>query len=110
MKENFLPLDVEKLSAVTGNMYKSVIVVGRRSNQITLDIKEELTKKLAEFAPAHDNLEEIIENREQIEISKFYERKPKPNILAVEGVMGGDVYFRNALNPDETNAPELGPA
>ena len=72
MEENFLPLDVSELAEPTGNLYKSVALAGRRANQLTLDLKDELTRNLAEFAPAHDNLDEITENREQIEISKYY--------------------------------------
>lgn len=107
MSEDFLPLDVERLTASTGNVYKSVSIVSKRANQITLDIKEELGRKLEEFAPAHDNLEEVMENREQIEISKFYERKAKPTRESLGQFDNGEVYWRNALNPADSNAPEL---
>ncbi|MEJ2005970.1 MAG: DNA-directed RNA polymerase subunit omega, partial [Cyclobacteriaceae bacterium] len=70
--------DVEKLSEKTGNIYEAVAIISQRARQITINVKEELNSKLAEFASTVDNLEEIFENREQIEISKFYERMPKP--------------------------------
>ena len=107
MEEDFLPLDVEKLAKPTANIYQSVALAGKRANQLTLDLKDELTRKLAEFAPAHDNLDEITENREQIEISRYYERQPKPHQRSLKSFMKGDVYFRNKDNPMDTNAPEL---
>lgn len=101
-------MEIEKLVAPTGNIYKSVSIIGKRADQLTLELKDELTRKLAEFAPAHDNLEEIIENREQIEISKFYERKPKPSQDAVREFFDDDIYYRSRIDPADTNAPELG--
>jgi len=68
----------------TGNIYESIVAMSRRSNQISSELKEELTSKLQEFASSTDNLEEVFENREQIEISKFYERQPKPTSVALE--------------------------
>lgn len=79
----------------TGNIYESINIVARRANQISTEIKEELNDKLSEFASASDNLEEVFENREQIEISKFYESQPKPNALAMAEFLNGEVYFRN---------------
>jgi len=72
------------LTQETGNIYESVNIIGRRARQISVRVKEELTQKLGEFASNVDNLEEIFENREQIEISKFYERMPKPTQIAIE--------------------------
>jgi hypothetical protein len=109
MNEDFLPLDLDHMSYPTGNIYKSVAVIGGRSNQHTTQLKEELGRKLAEFAPAHDNLDEIIENREQIEISKHYERLPKPTQVAVEEFMSGKVYWRHRDNPADSSHPELNP-
>ncbi|MFN3848403.1 MAG: DNA-directed RNA polymerase subunit omega [Spirosomataceae bacterium] len=86
--------DVDKLAAKTGNVYQSVFVVSQRAKQIAVKTKEELTQKLAEFASNIDNLEEIFENREQIEISKFYERQPKPTALAMEEFIEDKVEFR----------------
>lgn len=85
--------DVRELSNMTQNVYKLVAVAGRRANQIGSELKEELNRKLEEFANYTDNLEEIFENREQIEISKFYERLPKPTLLALEEVENDDLYF-----------------
>jgi len=82
----------------TGNMYMSVAVISKRANQISAKLKEELNSKLAEFATTVDNLEEVFENREQIEISKYYERMPKPTNLAIEDFLEGKVYVRT---PDE---------
>jgi RNA polymerase Rpb6 len=103
LEADFLPLEVEKLALQTGNMYKAISIIGKRANQITIDLKEELGRKLAEFAPAHDNLEEVTENREQIEISKHYERKAKPIQTAVGEFLRKGVYFRNPHNPADTN-------
>ncbi|MEM0999870.1 MAG: hypothetical protein AAGN35_22650 [Bacteroidota bacterium] len=107
MEEDFLPLDVEELSKPTGNVYKSVSIISSRANQLTLQLKDELQRKLAEFAPAHDNLDEITENREQIEISRYYERKPKPSQDAVTQFRHEEVYYRDRDNPTDSNAPEL---
>jgi DNA-directed RNA polymerase subunit K/omega len=82
----------------TGNVYMSVALISKRANQISVKLKEELNSKLAEFATTVDNLEEVFENREQIEISKYYERLPKPTNLAVEEFLEEKVYFRA---PDE---------
>ncbi|MEL6676383.1 MAG: DNA-directed RNA polymerase subunit omega [Bacteroidota bacterium] len=95
MKDNFVPLDTKKLGQMSGNLYRSIMIVSKRANQVTLDIKEELAQKLAEFAPAYDNLEEVMENKEQIEISRFYERKPKPTQIALEQYMGEEVHVRD---------------
>ena len=77
-----------------GNMYYAINVLARRSNQISLVMKEELTSKLAEFASTTDNLEEVFENREQIEISRFYEKLPKPPAIAMDEYMAENTYFR----------------
>jgi len=86
--------DIDKLDEETGNIYETVVICARRSNQIALDLKEELSKKLEEFAYYTDNLEEVMENKEQIEISKFYERLPKPTSLALEEFKEGKIYYR----------------
>jgi DNA-directed RNA polymerase subunit K/omega len=86
--------DTDKLAGKTGNIYESVVVVSKRARQISTNIKEELNSKLAEFATTVDNLEEIFENREQIEISRFYERMPKPTTLATEEFLEDKVLFR----------------
>ena len=76
--------DLRQLDIVTDNIYESIVVISKRANQISVDIKEELNGKLAEFATNNDNLEEVFENREQIEISKHYERMPKATLIAID--------------------------
>jgi DNA-directed RNA polymerase subunit K/omega len=87
--------DVRELDKETGNIYESIVVISKRANQISANMKEELHGKLAEFASSNDNLEEVFENREQIEISKHYERMAKPSLIAVEEFLNGKVYHRN---------------
>lgn len=82
------------LEEATGNLYETIIMLGRRSNQINVELKEELTRKLQEFASSTDNLEEIFENREQIEISKFYEKLPKPVAMAMKELSENKIYQR----------------
>lgn len=86
--------DVDKLAAKTGNVYESVFIVSQRAKQVAVKTKEELTQKLAEFASNIDNLEEIFENREQIEISRFYERQPKPTSIALDEFQEEKVEYR----------------
>lgn len=84
----------------TGNIYESIVMMSKRSNQLSVDLKEELTQKLQEFASSTDNLEEIFENREQIEISRFYERLPKPVAMAVQELMENKIYSRYPEAPE----------
>ncbi|MBN3521740.1 DNA-directed RNA polymerase subunit omega [Algoriphagus lutimaris] len=86
--------DLDKIADKTGNLYESLHIVGQRAKQISSSLKEELNNKLSEFASTVDNLEEVFENKEQIEISKFYERMPKPSTIAMEEFMEDKVYFR----------------
>ncbi len=90
--------DVEKMTQSTGNIYETVIVVSRRANQIAVEMKQELNKKLEEFASFSDNLEEVFENREQIEISKFYERLPKPTLIALQELEENKIFHRNTTD------------
>ena len=78
-------------------MYESIAIMGKRANQISTDIKDELKKKLEEFSSSSDNLEEVFENREQIEISRYYERLPKPTLIATQEFLEDKVYYRNPL-------------
>ncbi len=87
--------DLRDIDLKTGNLYESIAIISKRANQISSEMKEELTNKLAEFASNTDNLEEIFENREQIEISKYYERLPKPSLIAINEFMEDKIYFRN---------------
>jgi DNA-directed RNA polymerase subunit K/omega len=87
--------DLREMDNKTGNLYESIAIVSKRANQISAEMKEELTNKLAEFASHTDNLEEIFENREQIEISKYYERLPKPSLIAINEFLEDKIYYRN---------------
>lgn len=89
----------DHIAQPTGNIYESISIIGKRARQISTKNKEELNGKLAEFASSVDNLEEIFENREQIEISRFYERMPKPSSMAIDEFLEEQVMFR---------MPELG--
>lgn len=80
----------------TGNIYESVVIISRRANQISSELKQELNRKLADFSSSSDSLEETFENREQIEISRYYERIPKPSLVATEEFLDGEVYYRDA--------------
>ncbi len=86
--------NLDLLTQATGNIYETVIIVARRANQISVEIKQELNKKLEEFASYSDNLEEVFENREQIEISKFYERLPKPTLISLQELEEEKIFFR----------------
>lgn len=88
--------DLDKLDRETGNIYESVRIIAKRSNKISVDLKQELNRKLEEFAYYTDNLEEVFENREQIEISKFYEKLPKPTLIAAHEYQEGKLYFTKA--------------
>ncbi|MCG1036371.1 DNA-directed RNA polymerase subunit omega [Polaribacter sargassicola] len=84
-----------EIEAPTQNIYEAISVIAKRANQINADLKKELVDKLDEFATYNDSLEEVFENKEQIEVSKFYEKLPKPTALAVEEWLNDKVYFRN---------------
>ncbi|MBU3659666.1 MAG: DNA-directed RNA polymerase subunit omega [Flavobacteriales bacterium] len=86
--------DTIRLEEKTGNIYQSLVAVSKRANQISSQMKEELTQKLQEFATTTDNLEEIFENREQIEISKHYERMPKSTAIATQELLDDKIYIR----------------
>ncbi|MDA0201241.1 MAG: DNA-directed RNA polymerase subunit omega [Bacteroidetes bacterium] len=90
----------EKLEAPTENIYEALSIISKRSNQINLDIRKELHEKLDEFATHNDSLEEIFENKEQIEVSKFYESLPKPHAIAIEEWLNDKIYHRNTEDPN----------
>ncbi|MDQ6609168.1 MAG: DNA-directed RNA polymerase subunit omega [Bacteroidota bacterium] len=92
--------DVNEMKGKTGNVYESIAIVAKRANQINITIKEELHNKLEEFASHTDSLEEIHENKEQIEISKAYERMPNPSLMAISEFMDGKVYYRKNEEAD----------
>ena len=85
---NTVTRNLRDLWEPTGNIYESVAIIAKRANQISVEIKQDLSKKLSEFASYNDSLDEVFENREQIEISRFYEKLPKPTLLATQGVPG----------------------
>jgi len=87
--------DRNEIDAPTGNIYEAISVISRRAEQINTDIRRELVDKLEEFATYNDSLEEIFENKEQIEVSKFYEKLPKPHALAVQEWLNDKIYYRN---------------
>ena len=87
--------DRDLLTAPTGNMYEAISIIAKRAEQINTDIKGELIEKLEEFATYNDSLEEVFENKEQIEVSKYYERLPKPHSIAVQEWMDGKIYHRD---------------
>ncbi|MBP3426161.1 MAG: DNA-directed RNA polymerase subunit omega [Rikenellaceae bacterium] len=91
---NTVSRKLDALDAPTGNIYESVAIIAKRANQISTDIKKELMRKLDDFSSSTDSLEETFENREQIEISRYYERLPKPAIIATEEFLDDEVYFR----------------
>jgi DNA-directed RNA polymerase subunit K/omega len=89
--------DLINFQEKTGNIYETIVVLSKRANHISAEMKEELNEKLAEFASITDNLEEVFENREQIEISKHYERLPKATLVAIQEFLDDKIYHRNPL-------------
>ena len=98
---NTVTRDVIKLSQDTGNVYETVCIIAKRANQIAVEMKKALEKKLQEFATLNDNLEEVSENREQIEISRYYEKLPKPVLIATQEYIEGKVMYRNLVKEKE---------
>ena len=98
---NTVTRDIMNLCEDTGNIYESVAIISKRANQISMEIKQDLNKKLAEFASYNDSLDEVFENREQIEISRYYEKLPKPSLLATEEFIEGTVYYRDPSKDKE---------
>lgn len=94
ISSSIITRNVATFADTTGNVYESINIIGKRARQISSGMKEELNAKLSDFASTVDNLEEVFENREQIEISKFYEKMPKPSLVAIEEFTEGKVYFR----------------
>lgn len=101
--QNTVTRDIVALCEDTGNIYETVEIIARRANQIAGEMKHDLDKKLQEFATTTDNLDEVFENREQIEISRYYEKLPKPTLIATTEYQEGNVYWRLNQNKDEQN-------
>ena len=93
---NTITRDVKYLAEPTGNIYESVVVLYKRANQIALAEKKELQKKLEDFKNERDTMEEVFENKEQIEISKYYERQPKPDLVAISEFENDELFYRKA--------------
>ncbi|HIR73567.1 MAG TPA: DNA-directed RNA polymerase subunit omega [Candidatus Coprenecus pullicola] len=91
---NTITRNLSELAKPTGNIYETVMIIAKRANQISANVKQELSLKLEEFSNYADTLEETFENREQIEISKHYERLPKPTLVAIEEFRNGEIYYR----------------
>ncbi len=91
---NTVTRDIRQFDKDTGNIYQSVVITAKRANQVGLEMKEELNNKLSEFATSTDNLEEVFENREQIEIARYYEQLPKPSLIAISEFLEGKIYYR----------------
>ena len=99
--QNTVTRDIKYLAAPTGNIYETVVILAKRANQIALAEKKELNKKLEDFNNDRDSMDEVFENREQIEISKFYERQPKPVLVAIEEFQAGELSYRTARHDGE---------
>lgn len=97
---NTTTLNKNKVDAPTNNIYEAISIISKRATQINSEIKKELLEKLDEFATYNDSLDEIFENKEQIEVSKFYEKLPKPHSLAVQEWLDDKIYFRNTQSED----------
>ena len=91
--ETTITIDRQELIAKVGNIYGAIDVLGKRADQINAELKSELTQKLEEFATGNESLEEVFENREQIEVSKYYERLPKPTAIATQQLLDDEIYF-----------------
>ena len=98
---NTVTLDKNLIDEPTDNIYEAIAIISKRATQINSEIKKELLEKLDEFATYNDSLDEIFENKEQIEVSKFYERLPKPHALAVQEWLEGKIYYRNTKQTEE---------
>ncbi|HOV12438.1 MAG TPA: DNA-directed RNA polymerase subunit omega [Bacteroidales bacterium] len=95
--------NINDFTKETGNIYETIVILANRANKISSEIKEELNEKIQEFSTTTDNLEEIFENREQIEIAKYYERLPKPSLVAINEYLNHKLYFRNPLKENPTD-------
>ncbi len=100
---NCITRDVVEMADKTGNVYESVVICSKMADQVNADLRKELYEKLDEFATYNDNLEEIHENREQIEVSKYYEKLPKPTNIAIEEFMDDNVYYASQENSVKSN-------
>ncbi|MDH8701573.1 DNA-directed RNA polymerase subunit K/omega [Dysgonomonadaceae bacterium PH5-43] len=100
---NTVTRDMMSMAEATGNVYETVRVIGKRANEISVEIKHDLEKKLQEFSSCSDSLDEVFENREQIEISRYFERLPKATLIAAQEYVDGEVYHRNPAKDNLDN-------
>ena len=101
---NTLTRDLNDLAAPTGNIYETVAIMAKRSDQIAAEMKSELNKKIEEYTTNNDTLEEVFENKEQIEVAKYYERLPKSTLIAVNEFLNDRIYYRN---PNKENGGDF---
>ena len=97
---NTVTRDIKNLAEPTGNIYETVVILSKRANQISLAEKKEIAKKLEDFKSERDTMDEVFENKEQIEISKYYERQPKPDLVAISEFENNELYYRRAQKND----------
>lgn len=102
IEANLKARSIGDIVSETENIYKSLVIISKRSRQLSNDMKNELHNKLEEFATVTDSIEEILENKEQIEISKFYEKLPSPTIIALSEFLGGELEYRDNLEQEQT--------
>jgi DNA-directed RNA polymerase subunit K/omega len=103
---NAVTRNIEDFTKGTSNVYETVVVLSKRANQIGSELKEELNQKISEFATTTDNLEEVFENREQIEIAKYFEHLPKPTLIAIQEYLNEEIYIRNPNKEESEETPE----
>lgn len=103
---NTVTRDMMSMAEETGNVYETVRIIGKRANEISVEMKHDLENKLREFTSVNDNMEEIFENREQIEISRYFERLPKPTLIATQEYLEEEIYYRNP-NKEKDKLDEL---
>lgn len=103
--QNTITRDVKSLAEPTGNIYETVVILSKRANQISLAEKKELTKRLEEVKSDHDTMEEVFDNKDQIDISKYYEKLPKPDLIAIQEFEDEELYYRTA-NDDTLSKEE----
>jgi len=101
--ESTITFDRTEIEKPTDNIYEAISIMSKRANQISSELKHELVEKLDEFATHNDSLEEVFENKEQIEVSRFYEKLPKPTSIAIKEWLDGEIYYRN---PEESDSIE----
>jgi DNA-directed RNA polymerase subunit K/omega len=95
--------NLDQLYEQTGNVYETVVIVSKRANQVSVEMKQELNRKLEDFSSYTDNLEEVFENREQIEISRFYEKLPKSTLIALQEYVDNQIYYRSPVSGAESS-------